>query len=210
MSTIAPAILVDMPAAYEQYVRTLLPFARRVHIDITDEEFAPSKTVTLDDIWWPREWIADVHMMVNYPSRYAAKLVQMKPHLVIFHAEAKEPLLPTLRQLRAAGIKVAVGLLAPTHPRDARHEIEESDGAMIFSGDLGHYGGTANLLLLHKVRQIHDSNPHAEIGWDGGVNLDNARDLARGGVDVLNVGGCISRADDPHTAYQLLERAVKE
>lgn len=209
MTVIAPAILVETSEAYQRYIDTLLPFAHRVHIDITDEEFAPSKTVTLDEVWWPREWLADIHMMVDYPSRYVSKLIRMKPHLVILHAECKEPLLPILRQLRAAGIRVAVGLLARTHPHEAERELEAADGAMIFSGDLGHYGGKANPLLLHKVAAIRGIDPHAEIGWDGGVNLENARDLARGGIDVLNVGGCISHADDPHAMYQLLERAVK-
>lgn len=209
MTVIAPAILVDTLHAYNEYVQRLLPFAVRVHIDITDEKFASSKTISLDEAWWPREWIADVHMMVEYPSRYAAKLVEMKPHLVIFHAECKEPLLPTVRILRASGIKVAIGLLAHTTPGQAEREIEAADGAMIFSGDLGHYGGKANLLLLHKVQAIRAIDPHAEISWDGGVNLDNARELAHGGIDVLNVGGCISHADDPHATYQLLERTIQ-
>lgn len=209
MAEIAPAILVDTAAKYRDYIERLLPFARRIHIDITDGKFAPSKTITLDDVWWPHGWVADIHMMVERPSWYVAQLIKMRPSMVIFHAEASEPLLPVIRQLRAAGIRASVGLLAPTHPHDAKREIELADGTMIFSGDLGYYGGQANPLLLSKVPEIRAINPHSEIGWDGGVNPDNAAELARGGVDVLNTGGAISRAEDPETAYELLRRAVR-
>ena len=50
--------------------------------------------------------------------------------------------------------------------------------------------------------------PSLEIGWDGGINDQNAQVLARGGVDVLNTGGFIHHAAQPAAAYQALYKQV--
>ena len=62
--------------------------------------------------------------------------------------------------------------------------------------------------LLDKVKLLRQLKPQLEIGWDGGINNTNARSLASGGVDVLNVGGFIQHAADPRLAYGMLARAV--
>ncbi len=78
---------------------------------------------------------------------------------------------------------------------------------MIFSGDLGKFGGTASMMQLEKVRLVKKIKPNVEIGWDGGVQLDNAYTLSQGNVDVLNVGGAIAKSDNPAETYNEL---VKE
>jgi ribulose-phosphate 3-epimerase len=82
--------------------------------------------------------------------------------------------------------------------------IELADHVLVFSGDLGHYGGTASLMQLEKVRLIRTIHPEVEIGWDGGANTENAFSLVQGGVDVVNVGAAINKAADPAVAYKQL------
>ena len=81
---------------------------------------------------------------------------------------------------------------------------------MIFSGDLGKFGGTASMMQLEKVRLIKAINPNVEIGWDGGVNVDNAYTLTQGGVDVLNVGGAIANAAEPGQVYATLVSEINK
>lgn len=38
-------------------------------------------------------------------------------------------------------------------------------------------------MQLEKIRLIKAINPSVEIGWDGGVAVDNAYSLVQGGVD---------------------------
>ena len=80
---------------------------------------------------------------------------------------------------------------------------------MIFSGELGTFGGHADMDLTSKIDQIRSINPKIEIGWDGGVNEHNAGQLAQAGVDVLNVGGFLQRAEHPDSAYARLESLVQ-
>ena len=148
MSEIVPTILCETPDDYKATVERLHPFARRVHIDLTDGEFAPTFTVGVNQIWWPEGWQVDIHAMVAHPSQYVDALIQMKPSSVIFHAEVAEDLLPTLQKLKSVGIKAGVALLKTTVPVMVQPYIENADHVLVFSGNLGHYGGTASLMKL--------------------------------------------------------------
>ena len=90
MAEIVPTVLCENAEDYKLTIERLSPFAKRVHIDLADGEFAPTKTVELSEMWWPQDWQVDIHAMVARPSLYVDALVQMRPSLVIFHAEVDE------------------------------------------------------------------------------------------------------------------------
>ncbi len=204
MAAIAPCITVENDDMYKEAIQRIAPFAERVHIDIADGEFAPTFLVSEERIYWQQNWHADVHAMVARPSEYVDKLIALKPSLVIFHAEVAEDLVPILQKIQQAGIKAGVALQRTTVPNTVASLIELADHVMIFSGDLGHYGGKASLMQLEKVRLIRAIKPSIEVGWDGGVNVENAFTLSQGGVDVLNVGGTIAKSTDPAATYKQL------
>lgn len=211
MSLIAPAVLAENADQYKQIIDKIQPFAQRIHVDISDGEFAPSFTITESEIWWPEGWEVDVHAMVARPAEHLQTLVQLKPNMVIFHAEADPEQLPSvLATLKQYGIKAGVALLRPTVPASVENILKQADHIMVFTGDLGKYGGTANLMQLEKVRLIKQINPEAEIGWDGGVNADNAYTLTQGGVNVLTVGGAIQKAADAGAMYQQLVEEINK
>lgn len=204
MAVIAPAILVETPDEYKLQVTRIHEFAERVHIDITDGEFAPTFTIGAAQVWWPEGWAADIHAMVARPSDHVQALIDLKPNMIIFHVEVDEDLVPVLKQIQQAGIKAGVALQRPTVPNTVQAAIEAADHVMIFSGDMGKYGGVASLMQLEKVRLIKMIRNDVEIGWDGGVTIDNAYGIAQGGVDVLNTGKAIATAADPAQAYATL------
>lgn len=204
MSEIVPTLLCETPDEYKATVERLHPFAKRVHIDLTDGEFAPTFTVGVNQLWWPQEWQVDIHAMVAHPSQYVDALIQMKPHSVIFHAETSEDLLPIIQRLKTAGIKAGVALLKTTVPSSVQAYIENAEHVLVFSGNLGHYGGTASLMQLEKVRLIRNIQPNVEVGWDGGANLENVFSLAQGGVDIINCGGAVNNQPDATAAYKQL------
>jgi ribulose-phosphate 3-epimerase len=211
MSVIAPTITVQTTDDYKASVERLHPFAQRVHVDVSDGEFAPNFLVGEADLWWPKEWVVDIHAMVARPIEHVAALIALKPNLITFHAEAGGlDLLPIIAQIKQAGIKAGIALLKPTVPSTVSKLIEAADHIMVFSGELGQYGGTASLMQLEKVRLIKAINTSAEIGWDGGVNIENAYTLTQGGVDVLNTGSAISQAASPADAYAALVKEINK
>ena len=208
MSVIAPSITAFSPAEYKEQVDRITGFAERVHIDITDGEFAPTFTVGISDLWVPAGWSVSLHVMAYDLENFVPKLIALKPNMIIIHAEARGDVAAYLRLIKQAGIKAGLALLRPTVPSSVAPLIQEAEHVLIFSGELGRFGGTASLMQLEKIRLIKAINPTVEIGWDGGVTVDNAYSLVQGGVDVLAVGGAIHKASDPHASFSRLQQEI--
>lgn len=204
MAEIVPTILTNDTEQYKKLITAFQPFARRVQIDVSDGTFAPSTTLPLNQLYWPKEWQTDFHMMVVRPSEHLPLILQLKPSLVIFHAEAGEDLLPLFQQLKAAGIRAGVALMRSTFPGSVKQYIESADHVLVFAGEIGKQGGQADMLQAEKIPLIKAINPNAEIGWDGGANLRNVRAIHRAGADVINVGSALTNASDPSAMYEAL------
>ncbi len=205
MSIICPTILAAEPHEFREQLERISKFAQRIHIDLADGVFAPSKLLSPKQLWWPEGMVVDLHVMYESVRPFAADLIKLKPHMVIVHAESVGSYYEIAQQFKAAGIKVGVALLAKTDVQTIKPALHEIDHVLVFSGDLGHFGGTANLQLLDKVQDLRALRNDLEIGWDGGINAKNAKQLVAAGVDVLNVGGAIHRAKDPAAAYATLK-----
>ena len=209
-SVIAPTILAENAEQYKEQVDKITGLVERVHIDISDGEFAPALTVGISELWAPEGWMIDIHAMVNDVAEYVPKLIALRSHMIIIHAEATGDVKTALMQIRQAGIMAGLALLKPTVPRTVEELIKIADHVMIFSGELGRFGGTASLMQLEKIRLIKAINPNVEIGWDGGVAVDNAYSLVQGGVNVLNVGGVIQKSSDPRAIFSRLQQEINK
>ena len=209
MSIIVPAILATNPDEYKAQVETFFPFAERVHIDVTDGNFAPNLTLPETQIWWPQEWKVDIHMMVARPSEHIDTIIQLNPNMVIFHAEVEEDLVPIFERLKnETMIKPGLALLRSTVPETVAPAIQAAEHILIFSGNLGEMGGRASMMQLEKIRLIKEINSNVEIGWDGGANLSNVFNLTQSGVDVVNVGSAIMNSQNPEQSYKQMEAEI--
>lgn len=200
MPVICPTVTASNPHNYREQMARIEPFASRVHIDFGDGEFT-EKMVNIAQAYWPDHLTADFHVMYKHPYAQMETIVSLKPNMVIVHAEAEDNILAMVLELQAVGIKAGVALLKDTKPEDHVDVISHADHVLIFGGDLGHQGGTADLTLLQKAADIRAINPTVELGWDGGISAENTPTLVEAGIEVLNVGGFIQHADDPKAAY---------
>jgi len=204
MADICPSVLSFNAHDYRAQMELVAGYAKRVHIDLMDGIFTPTTSPTLEQVWWPNNLSADIHLMHERPLERLAQLEHLAPELVIWHYEAKVDHKELMRQLHLADIKCGLALLPKTPAKAIFPLLPRLDHVLIFSGDLGLYGGKANLNLLNKAKAIKEINPDIELGWDGGVNDQNARQIAEAGVSVLNVGGYLAQAPDPQAAYAKL------
>ncbi len=202
--SIVPTILVNNKKDFRTQVETINAFTRRVQIDITDGVFAPTETLDITNIWWPKGWETDLHLMVSRPSEQLETIFKISPSLCIFHAETNENLLPVFEELKKHEIKTGVALLPSTYPGHVKSYIEAADHVLIFAGQLGVQGSQADLLQMEKIALVRNIKPELEIGWDGGANMTNIRALAHTDVDVIDVGSALSTADNPAEMYAQL------
>jgi len=208
MSDICPTITAYTAEEYRQQIECVAGFSKRIHIDYMDGIFAETTSVTVADSWWPKQLRADLHVMHKEPMLVIDDIVGKHPHLVIVHDEA-EHVSSFVHELHEHRIKVGIALLHDTSVDMLSHYINVIDHVLVFSGNLGHHGGTADLQLLDKVRAIKEMKPAIEIGWDGGINAENILALRDAGVSVFNVGSYIQHSENPESAYHLLRELVQ-
>lgn len=201
---IVPAILTDNKQDFRTQVEKINTFTRRVQIDVTDGIFAETQTLDITNIWWPKNWETDLHLMAVSPSEHMDTILKLEPSLCILHAEANEDLTPSFQALKSAGIKTGVALLPGTYPGNAKQYIDMADHVLIFAGQLGMQGNPADLMQMEKIALVRNMKPEVEIGWDGGANMTNVRALAHADLDIINVGAAISQAENPAAAFEEL------
>jgi ribulose-phosphate 3-epimerase len=201
MSIICPTVTAFDTHEYRAQIERVTAFAPRIHVDLMDGEFAPTKSPDLSQIWLTEGIECDVHIMYKRPQDHLEQLKALKPSLVIVQAESDCDIPKFAADLREAGIKTGISVLQSTQINDVAYLFPHVKHLLIFSGDLGHFGGQVDMTLTGKVAEAKAAHKYLEIGWDGGINAENCRALADTGVDVLNVGGAIQKSATPQEAY---------
>jgi len=208
MSIVCPTLLAKDKEDFKKQLEKIESFAERIQIDLKDNDFAIGESIPISDIWLPENIISDIHVMYRRPQDHLSELIQLNPNMVIVHAESSCDIPKFAADLRAEGIKTGVAILQPTQIKDVSYIFPHVQHLLIFSGDLGHFGGTCDLSLTSKIPEALAAHKYLEIGWDGGVNSENAAELAKSGVDVLNVGGAIQNAVNPQEAYATIRASL--
>ncbi|HEX9595076.1 MAG TPA: hypothetical protein VF996_03030 [Candidatus Saccharimonadales bacterium] len=210
MAVISPTVTALNLHQYREQIERISKFADRIHIDLMDGIFAPTRSPGFKHTWWPKEILeqVDIHIMYENPLLAVEYLVGLRPQLIILHAEANHQEVSEALALIDAHrpIKRGLAILPETKPKDVAGWLKKCDHCLVFSGDLGHFGGRADMKQTEKISELLDINPNLEIGWDGGINDKNVTELIKAGVDVLNAGGFIQKSTNPANAYAILQQ----
>lgn len=206
---ICPTILAHDKHEFASQLKKV-SFAGRIQFDFMDGNFAPGRSIEISEAWWPHSIKADLHLMYLRPEEHLKEIKELQPHMVIVHAESY-PIhhMHFAAELHKEGIKAGLAILPETPIANVEQILNSFDHLLIFGGSLGHFGGEADLNQLSKAWEAKQHHPDIEIGWDGGINDQNIRQIAEAGINVLNVGGYIQSADDPQKAYTKLVDLIK-
>jgi ribulose-phosphate 3-epimerase len=209
MVDICPTVDAEDEVEFRQQMKRVAPFTRRVHIDLGDGIFTPNRLVPISSVWWPGGVRADLHVMYKRPTEHIDSLIALGPQLIIVHAEAEGDFAAFANKIHRHGIEAGIALLQQTSPEIVEPALQFIDHVLIFSGNLGHQGGSqADLNLLQKASVLKAKKPSLEIGWDGGINDGNIKDICNTGIKVINVGAYIQHVDDPEAAYNRLQLII--
>lgn len=214
MVEIVPAVLAETPQHYQHDLEIATSVSDRIQVDLVDGEFAGNRTINVVQAHWPDTVRADLHLMHHDPYEHTSTLIAQQPHVAIVHAEARELSSSRLddmrRRLQESGIKFGIALLPETPVTDIERRLEEIDHVLVFTGELGHYGGQLRSDCLSKISRVKRINPAMEVGVDGGITEETAASAIHAGADVLNVGGFIQNATHPQKAYATLEKIIND
>lgn len=183
-----------------------------VHLDVMDGMFVPNITFgppIIKSMRAKSDLFFDCHLMINDPGRYVGNFADAGADLICVHAEACTHLERVCAQIAEAGAKPAVALNPHTPPEAIRYLLPQLHMVLIMSVNPGFGGQKFIPFCLDKVRDlkamIDKAGTDTLIQIDGGVTLDNARELTRAGVDVLVSGSAFFKHPpygDRHKAFQ--------
>ena len=211
MKYISPTVTATDEETFNKQLILLNSFAKRIHIDLMDGKFTPTKSPPENLLKVSSPAILDVHVMYNHPLSALDTIIGWKPNLVIVHAECKDDINEVISKLKNNEIKVGLALLPETTVESVQDILPKLQHVLIFGGNLGYQGGKpADLSQLVKVNQCKVFNNYLEFGWDGGANSQNCAEIANAGINVINVGSAIQKAPNPAQEYvTLTELATK-
>src|SRR5688572_12897544 len=102
------------PELYSEMIERVKPFVKRIHVDIADGQFAPTRSVNLAQVYGIDGTEMDLHMMVKDPAKEVENMMAVKPTLAIFHFESEGDLPAIMKQFKDVGIKVGLAILPET------------------------------------------------------------------------------------------------
>ena len=203
---IAPSILsADFAHLAEQVKTVEQAGAPMIHVDVMDGHFVPNITIgplVVKALRPVTQLPFDVHLMIEHPERYISDFVKAGADGITVHAEVCNHLHRVLQQIKEHNIKSGVALNPHTPVASITHILDQLDLILIMSVNPG-FGGqefipetikklnqTRDLLEKHKCEQI-------EVEVDGGVHLENIKEIANAGADILVTGSAIFNSPDP-------------
>jgi ribulose-phosphate 3-epimerase len=218
---IAPSILsADFARLGEEVDNVLKSGADIVHFDVMDNHYVPNLTIgPLICEALRKHGVGaeiDVHLMVKPVDRIVPDFAKAGASYITFHPEASEHVDRTLQLIKGEGCKSGL-VFNPATPLDyLNYVIDKVDMVLLMSVNPGFGGQSFIPSALDKLREarkiIDASGRDIRLEIDGGVKVNNIREIAEAGADTFVAGSAIfgaAQGSDPND-YDSVVQAMRD
>jgi len=216
MIKIAPSILSADFAVLAEEIAKVEAVADLLHVDVMDGHFVPNLTIgpgVVEALKRRTRLPLDVHLMIEAPERHLAAFARAGADILTVHAETCPHLHRTLQQIRETGAKAGLALNPATPLAALDYVLAEVDLLLIMSVNPGFGGQQFIPAALGKIaeaaRRCRALPTPPELEVDGGVKLDNCREVAAAGATILVAGSAVFGAADPKEAVETLRKRAE-
>ena len=214
MIKIAPSILSADFARLGDEIKALEQAgADYVHVDVMDGHFVPNITIGPLVVSAIRPVTAlplDVHLMIENPAQYIPDFANAGADLIVVHAEADRHLHRTVQLIKSLGKKAGVALNPATSLTALDMILADLDLVLLMSVNPGFGGQSFISSCLPKItglrQRIDRLGLPIELEVDGGVKVDNIKQIAAAGADVFVAGSAVFGTDD----YEVTIRRLRD
>ncbi len=210
---IAPSILsADFARLGEEVNAVLDAGANIVHFDVMDNHYVPNLTIGPLICEALRkhgvEAPIDVHLMVKPVDRIIPDFAEAGASYITFHPEASEHVDRSLALVRDSGCKSGLVFNPATPLEHLKYVLDKVDMVLLMSVNPG-FGGQkfipATLNKLREARKIIDESGYdIRLEIDGGVKVNNIREIAEAGADTFVAGSAIFGTEDYHATVRAM------
>jgi ribulose-phosphate 3-epimerase len=173
-----------------------------IHFDVMDNHYVPNLSIgpmVCDALRTHITVPIDVHLMVQPVDQIAPAFAEAGASVISFHPQASDHIDRTLSLIREHGCKAGLVFDPATPLIYLDYVMEKVDLVNIMSVNPGFSGQTFIAEALSKIQEARGRidryrektgrNIYLEV--DGGVTVDNIRDIAEAGADTFVSGSAI-------------------
>lgn len=202
---IAPSILsADFARLGDDVKKVLQDGADVVHFDVMDNHYVPNLTIGPMVCKALRDYgitaPIDVHLMVKPVDTMIVDFAKAGASIITFHAEASEHVDRSLQLIKDHGCKAGLVLNPATSLEVLTHVMDKLDVILLMSVNPGFGGQSFIAHTLEKLRQVKQlikaSGRDIRLQVDGGVKVDNIKEIAEAGADMFVAGSAIFNQPD--------------
>lgn len=182
------------------------------HLDVMDGRFVPNISFgipVIESIRRATGKICDVHLMILEPEKFTKVFKDAGADNLTVHYEACVNLHRNIQEIKSMGMTAGVALNPHTRVELLKEILGDIDLVCLMSVNPGFGGQSFIANTYNKVRalreMIDESGARVKIQIDGGVTLDNAKELLAAGADVLVAGNTVFKSGDPKAMISKLK-----